>query len=100
MRAWSGAPATGFAPRHVAVVENSEAGGVEVEAHAADAASRNGRAHGAAVQRPQEHQVVRVLRPAGGRPGPVLPGDAAADGWHVPSRATAAPNGATMNVVV
>ena len=66
--------------RHVAVVHDREAGGIEVEQDRADAAAGDRRADGATVEHPGEGDVIRVQRGTGGLADAVLAGDAVADG--------------------
>ena len=49
-------------PGDVAVIDDREPGGMEVEAHAADSAPRNGRANGARMEHSGEHEVIDVPR--------------------------------------
>ena len=76
----------GVASDDVAVVDDGETGGVEVEADGPHAAARNRRANGAAVDHAGESDVVRVPRASGGLSDPILAGDAVTDCWHVRSR--------------
>ncbi len=74
---------------NVAVVDDRESRGVEVETDGTDPAARNARANGAAVQHPGQHDVVGVTRGAGGLADPILPGHALADDRHSYMRSSA-----------
>jgi hypothetical protein len=65
---------------NVAVVDDREAVGVEIEADRGDLAGRDGRPHGARIQEIGEGDVVEVSRPAADLAGAFLAKDVAADG--------------------
>src|SRR3954462_9067797 len=67
---------------NIAVVDDREAGCVEVVADARDASARNGRTDGSAVEHSGKAEIVSVFGGAGRFADPVLAGDAGADCWH------------------
>jgi hypothetical protein len=68
--------------RNVAVVDDGEAGEIEVEFDRPHASSRNRGSNCSAVEHSGENQIVRIERAAGGFPDSVLSSNVVADCWH------------------